>query len=780
MAGYLGTLFMANVGMRLLLPPQSQFAKASTRFGKMLESVGQEAHKYTRSQAQVQKDNLKKSLNEGALLSKNMTDKNKKATTESLRRTLDEISRMENSEIRKTGDKYQMTTDKYGSAGRAYQAHTFFQQQQTAVNRYIEALSSGKDEVSEFVGGMVALGDAVGYAGDFAFNTFRGALTTSVTLLTTFGYAIRGLTQEFGSFERELINANSIWQETNETLYSISDQVLKFGEEYGVAYENAASSLYQFASAGLTAAESQKILTEVLTLAMAVQGDANTIGKLTVQTIKGFGLEMDEAGIVTDKFAHAINASLIEYQDLAAAIKFALPFFSATNQNLDQLLGSIQVLTNRALEAGIAGRGLRQALAEFAEGAEDATRKFSEMGIKVVDGQGNFLKLTQIARNFSDAVGTEIANDVELLTTLIEDLNIRGATAFIHLVQNVDEFESAVNDLANAQGASKKMADIQQDSLVMQIQLLKNAAKEVFYLSDATYVAQGYMNEFDYVTKSIVKNFKEAFIVELADGNKQLTEFGFNIREAVIVYMKQFADLSVELINHFIELSKSGFNLAAMMKVLFYPVKIVLDVMIGMDALLGKVGGTGLIMKWYFLSMIFGRWASALIIIADKLTEVTRQLTGGGKLIMQAVGIASMFYGGGAMLKGGRAVLGTKAGKAALNKSGWFRKVAIGRGEAAAAGKTGAEYGKAFGAGYQSMYDPYGKMLMAAGTFGVGYGANTYMTAGAGGEGTNYSPQDNAIMWGPGGDNGYNLYIENAMLNNTNLSDTFYVAGLNQ
>ena len=73
--------------------------------------------------------------------------------------------------------------------------------------------------------------------------------------------------------------------------------------------------------------------------------------------------------------------------------------------------------------------------------------------------------------------------------------------------------------------------------------------------------------------------------------------------------------------------------------------------MIGMDTLLGKVGGTGLIMKWYFLSMIFGRWASALIIIADKLTEVTRQLTGGGKLIMQAIGIVSMFYGGGAMLK---------------------------------------------------------------------------------------------------------------------------------
>ena len=62
----------------------------------------------------------------------------------------------------------------------------------------------------------------------------------------------------------------------------------------------------------------------------------------------------------------------------------------------------------------------------------------------------------------------------------IDDLNIRGATAFIHLVQNVDEFEQAVSELANSQGAANKMGEVQQGSLEMQVQLLRNAAKEVF------------------------------------------------------------------------------------------------------------------------------------------------------------------------------------------------------------------------------------------------------------------------------------------------------------
>ena len=47
---------------------------------------------------------------------------------------------------------------------------------------------------------------------------------------------------------------------------------------------------------------------------MAVQGDHNTIAKLTTQTLMGFSMEMDQAAEVTDKFAHVIQKSLIEYE----------------------------------------------------------------------------------------------------------------------------------------------------------------------------------------------------------------------------------------------------------------------------------------------------------------------------------------------------------------------------------------------------------------------------------------------------------------------------------
>ena len=270
-----------------------------------------------------------------------------------------------------------------------------------------------------------------------AVGNFRNVLQQSVITLTLFYYKINQVVEGIKGFQQELMNAQSIFQTTNETLYGLSNQIVEFGTQFGVSYNNAAKGLYQFASAGLSADDSMKVLNDTLKLSMAVQGDHNTISKLTTQVIFGFGLEMDEATAVTDKFAHAINKSLIEYQDLASAIKFSMPFFVSTGQSLDTLLGALQVLTNRALEAGIAGRGLRQSLAEFTQHADDNNAAFRKLGVEILDAEGNMKSLTNIAQQFNDVLGEDVT-DMEVMMALMEDLNVRGATAFVHLVQNAD------------------------------------------------------------------------------------------------------------------------------------------------------------------------------------------------------------------------------------------------------------------------------------------------------------------------------------------------------
>ena len=408
-------------------------------------------------------------------------------------------------------------------------------------------------------------------------TTLAGAIGLSTAAFAAMKMKLDPLVSTFQSFEKELINAQSIFQTSQETLFTLSDEIVHFGSQYGITLDNAASGLYQLASAGLSAEDSLMVLNNTLKLSMAVQGDHNTISKLTTQTIFGFGLEMEDSAELTDKFAHAINKSLIEYQDLASAVKFAMPFFVATGQSVDQLLGSIEILTNRALEAGIAGRGLRQALAEFAQHADDNTVAFAKMGVQVKDNEGNFKQLTEIAKDFQTAMGD--TTSTERLTVLLESLNVRGATAFVHLVENADEFQEAVDDLQNSAGAATEMAEIQQQSLENQIQRVKNALMAPFILSDEVGKANGVLNEFALTLHNIVGSLEGMFVVVEDGVITSLTPLGEILRDQVITAMKQIHIVMVEVIMMFQRMAEEGTDFGSMLNMITVPLRLAVKVL---------------------------------------------------------------------------------------------------------------------------------------------------------------------------------------------------------
>jgi TP901 family phage tail tape measure protein len=449
-----------------------------------------------------------------------------------------------------------------------------------------------RNKFDEMARSAAKFGGKVAQVANHIRTGFNAALRNSVAIATAFYYKLNQNTQELIEFERELLNANSVFNLTNDELFKVGDTITQFGQKFGMEMQNGATGLYQLASAGVSANEALSILPHTLKLSMAVQGDHNTISKLTAQTLFGFGMEMDQAAEVTDKFAFAIQKSLIEYQDLSSAVKFALPFFTSTGQSIDQLLGALQILTNRALEAGIAGRGLRQALAEFAESAMDAEVGFRKMGVEILNQQGEMMQLTEIAAQFAAVVGPETASNTELLTTLIEDLNVRGATAFIHLVQASDEFTQAVEDTRNAGGQLDEMVRIQNESLSAQIQILKNNVQAIFFLRDASYEGTEFMNAFHEAVVNMVSTFRE-LIVTQENGTYVLTEFGQEIQDIAVNGVSVLTELMERLVEVVVDLTKNGLISTNMLELMVLPMKVMLEI-------LNLLGASGIKFIIYF------------------------------------------------------------------------------------------------------------------------------------------------------------------------------------
>ena len=511
--------------------------RSQTKLNKSieLESDHIEIANYEREQGEIRQKDLNRSIEKGINLDRQLSAEQRKANKEK-------------------GDAHRKTKENLRKINQARQREREFLKQRSELNR-------------EFIGQLDAIS-----------TSFTSTVTSSIAVA---GAAFMGLKAKmdqvvgtFQEFEAQLVNAQSIFQTSNDTLFGLSDQIVEFGSQYGINLSQASEGLYQFASAGLSAEDSAAVLQDTLKLSMAVQGDHNTIAKLTTQTIFGFGLEMSQSAELTDKFAHAINKSLIEYEDLASAVKFAMPFFTSTGQSVDQLLGSLQVLTNRALEAGIAGRGLRQALAEFAQHAEDNTAAFHKMGVEITNSDGSFKQLTEIAKEFQTAMGPA-ASDVELMTTLLEDLNVRGATAFVHLVQNADEFEGAVNDLQNSAGSATEMAEIQQASLENQIQRVKNAMAAPFLLSDKVGKEMGFLNEFSLVLHNVVGMFENLFVVIEEGVITGLTPMGEMMKEMAIESLHAFARIGLDIINMLKHLSESGAGVTGLLNLMVTPLRMI-------------------------------------------------------------------------------------------------------------------------------------------------------------------------------------------------------------
>ena len=624
MAGFLGTLFMGNVGLRLLLPPKSAYGKMAADFGNSAKKIGQIGQKEHKKSLDRQTVNTRTSLFKAQSLLATARKTNAQEDILALRTELKHLDTLTNGAIGKLAQKIGLVKDTGNIAALGT----------ASVDSFDEIMGMMDDSgVPQFTDAMEALGDQISGMVTGALDRFNQSLQFSTMALITIGFQTQMAARSLIEYEKELVNANSIFQVSNDELYSISNEVVNTGLEYALTYDNMSSALYQFASAGLDAAESQKILADVMKLSMAVQGDSETIGKLMIQTIKGFGLEFSDSAMLADQFAFAINKSLLEYQDLASAVKFAMPFFVSTNQEIEQLLGGLAILTDRALEAGIAGRGLRQALAELAESLGDNTRKFQEMGINITDAEGNLLQMTEIAMEFNKHFGAA-ANDTELLTTLISDLNVRGATAFVHLVQNAEEYAQVTEEIANASGTATEMADKQMESLSNQIQITKNAIIASFLYAEVQEDGTLGVNSFHQSILDLVQMVRSKFVTQMEDGRYVLTEFAFALRDTATKFMVQFSEVLEKVLDTIVNLSSSSFNLVEVMELLFIPLKMIVNIM---DAIPDSIQPT--VIQFFLLSRMVGFTGAAFILGGSAIRAFFVELAGGSSILANTIGV---------------------------------------------------------------------------------------------------------------------------------------------
>jgi TP901 family phage tail tape measure protein len=235
----------------------------------------------------------------------------------------------------------------------------------------------------------------------------------------------------------------------------------------------------------LTGTELQKanklagVTQQVLRLMTIEQVDSAEAAKTIIKTMNNFGLSLSEAARVTDVMINVNQSSAITLDELARSFGFASSQavdFGLDVETTGALLG---VLGNRLGQgAGAAGRNFRQLLVGLKNNALKLNPALQEMGISLLDNEGNIKPFLQFLKETKTALD-EAGQSSDAFKLFLEKqlgLEVRAADALAKLTQvETEEIERAVES-AKA-GDSSALENLLESTPEAQIKKLKNSVE---------------------------------------------------------------------------------------------------------------------------------------------------------------------------------------------------------------------------------------------------------------------------------------------------------------
>jgi TP901 family phage tail tape measure protein len=311
--------------------------------------------------------------------------------------------------------------------------------------------------------------------GDFdEFNILESAITGAALSLTnniTDGLlialgSVRNLVGGFLELDSEIRLAAAAAGEQGgyQKLGTVIEQV---GIEAAGTSKQVAELSTSLVRAGFSIDEVTKALPGVVRGAEATGTAYQQFGEIVGNTLRGFGLDVQETSRVVDVLTNAANSSNASIEGLGYTFQYAAPIAKSLGVNLEDLAAATGLMANAGIQGSVAGTGLRFALAKLQQAAGGAspevmglawnqTRLASAMekiGATVIDAQGKLLPLEQVFLRLKEGLDDlSQADQVQLTNILFGDE--AGSKMLAILNQNSQAIVKMFGDMKNSAGAT--------------------------------------------------------------------------------------------------------------------------------------------------------------------------------------------------------------------------------------------------------------------------------------------------------------------------------------
>lgn len=317
------------------------------------------------------------------------------------------------------------------------------------INQYTRGMRQAADSTSRLAGAGAAVGTAM------------------VT-----GFAIAAASA--AKFDKALSNVRAVTGASSAEMAKLRAAALEAGKTTSFTATEAANAEAELARAGVKVSDiTGGALKGTLALAASGQMDLADSAVIAAQAMNTFGLSGKDVTHVADVLSAAANKSAADMSGLGMSLRQGGLLAKQTGLSFEDTVGTLAAFADHALIGSDAGTSLKTMLQRLTPQSVEARTMMDKLGFTAYDSQGKFVGLTKLAGNLQNSFKnlTPEARNAAFATIFGSDA-VRSATILYELgAGGIQKYTKAVND----QGAAGRMAAIQTDNLIGDLERLRGA-----------------------------------------------------------------------------------------------------------------------------------------------------------------------------------------------------------------------------------------------------------------------------------------------------------------
>jgi TP901 family phage tail tape measure protein len=275
-------------------------------------------------------------------------------------------------------------------------------------------------------------------------------------------------------FDKELSNVRAVTGATGAEMQKLRAAALEAGKTTSFTATEAARAEAELARAGISTADIiGGALKGSLALAAAGQVDLTEAAVVSAQAMNTFGLKGKDVTHIADLLAAGANKSAADVHGLGMSLRMGGLLAHQTGLSIEDTVGTLAAFADHALIGSDAGTSLKVMLQRLVPQSKEAKMMMDQIGFSAYDSTGKFVGLTELAGRMKTSFSklTPEARNAAMATIFGADA-VRSATIMYELgSEGITRYVKSVND----QGAAGRMAAVQTDNLIGDLERLRGA-----------------------------------------------------------------------------------------------------------------------------------------------------------------------------------------------------------------------------------------------------------------------------------------------------------------